>query len=147
MHVEKSSILPFSAANIYAIVTDVEAYPEFLDWCTGASQEYTEELESGAQVSLASLDISFKRLALEFTTRNVNRDAESVEMQLVTGPFSHLEGQWRFSELGDDACKVSLSMQFEFKNLLTRRLVGKVFEQLVRGQILAFEKRAQALYG
>ena len=146
MHIEKSSILPYSTEQMYSVVTDIEAYPTFLDWCTSTAVEHSESTLDDTHISVASLDIAFKRLSLAFTTRNVNRLNDSVEMQLVTGPFSHLEGRWNFAPLSDDASKVSLSMQFEFESILTRKLIGSVFEQLVGSQINAFEKRAKNLY-
>jgi len=142
MKVSRSALLPYSATQMYAVIIDVRAYPDFLNWCTGI-----EVLEESNQEMIAKLAISYSRLNLSFTTRNRMCDEQTVTISLVDGPFSSLAGQWTVLALGETACKVSLDMDFAFKNAITHKLVGRIFQKIISAQLEAFNKRAHQLYG
>ena len=148
MHIERSSLLPFSAAQMYQIVTDIEAYPSFLPWCGSARIQRQAALNPDENEVEARLELAYRQLEFSFTTRNRNKHNSSVEIQLLEGPFSKLQGQWDFLPLAEVACKVSLTMSFKFNQrvALTSALLNPVFEQIIVSQIKAFEDRARALY-
>ncbi|MEO0368798.1 MAG: type II toxin-antitoxin system RatA family toxin [Pseudomonadota bacterium] len=142
MKVERSAILPFSAADMFDVVADIESYPDFLEWCHQSQIESRQENEI-----VGRLDIRYRKLNISFTTSNINLRPESIEIRLKKGPFSNLSGNWQFIALGESACKVSVTMNFKFLNPVTGMMLNGLFEQLVVSQISAFELRAKQLYG
>lgn len=127
---------------MYALVADVERYPEFLPWCCGATmhEQNDESLE-------ASLELQRSGVSKTFRTRNTLFPGERMDIALVGGPFRHLSGGWRFEQLGDDGSKVSLDMQFEFENPVTDALFGRYFESTCNSLIESFVQRAKQQYG
>ena len=139
--VDRNAMVPYSAAQMYTLVDNVELYPEFLPWCTAAELQSrdTDEL-------VASLTIGYGAFNSSFTTRNELCPPESMTMQLQDGPFRLLEGRWEFAPLGDDGCEVKLRIEFEFSSTLQDMLFGGTFESICNELIDAFIKRAHALY-
>jgi ribosome-associated toxin RatA of RatAB toxin-antitoxin module len=127
---------------MYVVIADVNAYPSFLNWCSGAEVLYQTEEEV-----VAKLLISYGKLKFSFTTRNLVVSNQSVTMSLVEGPFSSLSGQWQIQSLNESACKVSLDLDFKFENAITQKLFGRVFQSVIAAQLDAFQKRAECLYG
>lgn len=142
MKVSRSSLLPYSAAKMYDVVADVRSYPGFLNWC-----ENMQIISESPDEVVAKLIISYGKLNFSFTTRNKMQKNQSVEMALVDGPFSELNGQWTILSLDDNACKVSLEVDFMFDNPITHKVFGKVFHKIISAQLDAFQKRAELLYG
>ena len=140
--ISKSALVPFSAAQMYALVDDVPAYPQFLPWCGGA-----QEVSRNADEVEASVDIAHSGLKKTFTTRNLIQKNKMIEMRLINGPFKHLHGFWRFEALAEDACKVSLDLEYEFSNKLVGMALGPVFSQIANTLVDSFCQRARSLYG
>ena len=140
--VEKSVLIEYSAAQMYALVDNVAAYPEFLPWCGG-----TEILNKEGEVTRAAIIIDFRGLKQRFSTENRADPPQRIEMSLVEGPFRHLDGTWRFKALGDDACKVEFRLHYEFSSKLLEKIVGPVFHFIASTFVEAFVKRARQLYG
>ncbi len=140
--ISKSALVPYSPAEMFALVGDIEAYPEFLPWCSAASV-----LERGADEVRATIELSKGGVDKAFTTCNRIQRDKMIEMRLVEGPFRHLEGFWRFTPLGDDGCKVSLDMEFEFASRMLDLVVGPVFSQVANSLVDSFQKRAVEVYG
>jgi ribosome-associated toxin RatA of RatAB toxin-antitoxin module len=139
--VNRSALVPFSAEAMFNLVCDVEAYPEFLPWCTAST------LQSRTDHDLAaSLTIGYGALNSEFSTRNEFCAPEWMTMSLLEGPFKDLEGKWVFEQLGDDGCEVTLQIEFEFSNPMKDMLFGATFETICNELIDAFVKRAHDLY-
>lgn len=141
MNVSRSALLPYSAAQMYDVIADVRCYPIFLKWCEGM-----DVISESEEEVVAKLRIAFGALNFSFTTRNRMHKDASVKMSLVDGPFSSLSGEWLVHSLSDDACKVSLEMNFVFENAVTQKVIGQVFQKVIATQLEAFEKRAQQLY-
>ena len=141
-HIQRSTRLPYSCRQMFALVEDIESYPEFLPFCTRACVLSRD----GADVQ-ALLELSKGRIRKAFTTRNrVVRD-ERIEMRLVNGPFRSLEGCWRFDPLDEAACRVSMDMRFEFSNRLIGLALGPVFNPVLNSLMDAFVRRAEQFYG
>lgn len=138
--VDRSAIVPHSAETLYSLVADVESYPEFLPWCSGA-----EVLESSPGRILATVHVSFRGLSQRFTTENRNSPGRSIEMALVSGPFKHLSGTWHFDPLGENAAKVGLHLEYQLSSRLLERVAGPVFEHIANTFVDAFVKRAGSL--
>ncbi len=142
MNISRSALLPYSARQMYDVVADIRSYPGFLNWCQ-ASKIISESEEE----VIAKLVISYARLNIEFTTRNLNTRNQSIKLRLVDGPFTSLSGEWLFFALSDEACKVSLNMNFDFERSLTKHMMAKVFTNIITAQLEAFQDRAKVLYG
>ncbi|QIM49626.1 type II toxin-antitoxin system RatA family toxin [Pusillimonas sp. DMV24BSW_D] len=142
MHtVQRSVLVPYTCAQMFDLVADVEKYPQFMPWCGGASVQSRDE--HGMQ---ASITISFAGIRQSFTTRNEHDYPRQITFNLVDGPFSELTGKWEFIELSADACKVVYTMQYAFANRGLERVVGPVFNRIASSFIDSFTQRAQACY-
>ena len=130
--VKKTALVLYSAADMYTLVSDVEAYPQFLPWCR--SSHIIQHSEDG-------------RVHKSFTTINRMQKHKMIDIRLLEGPFQRLEGYWRFEPLRVDACKVSLDMEFEFSSHLLRIAIEPVFKQIANSLVDAFCKRAVEVYG
>jgi ribosome-associated toxin RatA of RatAB toxin-antitoxin module len=142
--VHKSVLIWYSAEEMFALVTDVARYPEFLPWCDKAAV-----LESNDKGMKAEIGIAFGGIHQTFTTRNEHVAGREVAMKLEDGPFSRLDGRWQFKPLGDQqrACKVELDLHYGFDNAALAALVGPVFDKIAGNMVDAFVKRAEQVYG
>jgi ribosome-associated toxin RatA of RatAB toxin-antitoxin module len=123
---------------MYALINDIERYPEFIPWCAAARIESRKEAEV-----VATLNIKRGPLRAEFTTRNLLEPDRRVLMQFVSGPFRVLEGLWTLSPLGELGCRVELEMRFEFANRVAGALFEPLFEDTAASLVDAFVKRAR----
>ena len=143
--VKKSVLLWYSPEEMYALVTDVAAYPQFLPWCDHASV-----VAEDAQGVTAEIGIAFGGIRQTFTTRNLLTPSSEVAMQLVSGPFSQLYGCWSFAAIADGsqrACRVGLLLNYGFDNIALGKVVGPVFDRIAGSMVDAFVKRAEQVYG
>jgi ribosome-associated toxin RatA of RatAB toxin-antitoxin module len=127
---------------MYALVDDIASYPQFLPWCSCSEVFSRDEDEVRA-----SIEISKAGFNKSFATRNRVQKNKMIEMRLLEGPFKHLEGFWRFDHLAEDACKVTLDLEFEFSNKVVSMTFGPVFGQIANSLVDAFMKRAVTVYG
>ena len=123
---------------MYALINDIERYPEFVPGCTAARIESRNDREM-----VATLNIKRGPLRAEFTTRNLLEPDRRVLMQFVSGPFRVLEGLWTLSPLGELGCRVELEMRFEFTNRVAGALFESLFEDAAASLVDAFVKRAR----
>ena len=140
--VNKSALVPYSAADMYALVNDVERYPEFLPWCRGSKVLSHTETEMRA-----SLELAGGGFHKTFTTLNSLQPGSAITITLVDGPFKHLEGRWHFTDLDGQGSKVILDMEFEFKNSMLDLMAGPVFHEICNSLVDAFIRRAKSLHG
>jgi len=139
--VQRQAMVLHSAENMYALVQDVKSYENFLPWC-----EKSEVLEDKLSSVTGRLTLNWHGLHKSFTTKNQLHPHKLIEIRLVEGPFSHLEGFWQFEALTLQASKVHLSLEFEFNNKIIDFAFGKVFEQVASSLVDAFCKRANDVY-
>ena len=140
--VARSAIVPHSAAQLYALVEDIESYPRFLPWCVAAA---VKSREPGA--TLATLTLGVRGVRQSFTTRNLNRAPEAIDLDLVEGPFRRFAAAWRFQPLGAEACKVEFTMEFEFATRALAVLLQPLFAKMADNMVDAFTRRAAEVYG
>lgn len=140
--VERSAMVTYTPAQMFALVNDVARYPEFLPWCSGARVE-----DISATQRIAALAVARGPLRAEFATRNTLEQDAHILMELVHGPFRHLTGQWRFEAIGDRGSRVRFRVEFEFKNRMTATAFNAVFEALCGTIVDAFALRARSIYG
>ena len=140
--VEKSVLIGHSAAKMYALVADCEAYPQFLPWCSA-----TEVRSLGANKAAATLHINYHGLRLHFTTENQMDRNALIDMKLINGPFKHLDGYWRFVPLSEQACKIEFRLSYELSGKLMEKIAGPVFNHIANTLVDVFVRRAAILYG
>jgi ribosome-associated toxin RatA of RatAB toxin-antitoxin module len=144
--VHKSVLIWYSAEEMFSLVIDVARYPEFLPWCDRSAVLKEDEHGMDAEVGIA-----FGGIRQTFTTHNEHVPGRAVSMKLVNGPFSRLDGQWKFIPLGgangQRACKVELELHYGFDNMALSALVGPVFDRIAGSLVDAFVKRAEQVYG
>lgn len=137
-----------AAAEMFALVADVEAYPKFLPLCRDLRLRETRETPDGKKVLIADMDVGYKAIHETFTSR-VTCDPKtlSIQVEYVNGPFKHLENQWRFVETGPSACVVEFDIAYEFRSRALALVVGGMFDAAFRKFAEAFERRANVVYG
>lgn len=139
--IRRSVLLPYSAAFMYAIVNDVESYPEFLPWCGGARIDIRHA--DGMEASLKVDRAGFQRW---FRTRNHNVENRSIEMTLVDGPFEALEGCWQFIPLDTSGCRIELALSFRMKPGLRSAIMSAAFTRIADTMVDSFCSRAHQLH-
>ncbi|MCH9757040.1 MAG: type II toxin-antitoxin system RatA family toxin [Gammaproteobacteria bacterium] len=139
--VKRTREIPFSCEQMYVLVDDIESYHEFLPYFSSGVVHHRDEDEVEA-----TLEITAAGMSKSFTTRNRLQANKMIEIRLVDGPFSHLEGFWRFDPT-DKGSLISFDLEFEFSGRMLAMLLGPVFEQVTDKMVDAFCERAEALYG
>lgn len=139
---KRSALVAFSAQKMFALVNDIEAYPQFMKGCKAATILTREQNQLTARLELEQLG-----LKQHFTTCNTLVPNQSMHMRLVDGPFKHFEGLWEFEALEADACKITFKLTFEFSNPIIGFAAGKIMNNLAGDQVDAICQRAKALYG
>ena len=137
----ETRVLPYTPEQLFALVADIERYPEFLPWCTGAR---IRERRPGLIV--ADLVIGFRMFRERFTSRVTLAPPGRIDVAYAEGPFRYLDNHWAFTS-APGGCRVDFFVDFEFKSRLLQRVIEVLFGEAVRRMVAAFEKRAQALYG
>ena len=140
--VSRTAFVDYTAADMYALVQDVESYPLFLPWCACARID-----ASVGEVALVTLEISKGPLRKRFSTRNQMSRNSAIDIELVEGPFERLKGRWRFESLAAHGCKVSLHMDFELASGLLGKTLRPIFNEIAGDMVGAFCRRAKSLYG
>ncbi len=139
--VNRSALVNYSAQQMFDLVNDIEAYPQYMDGCVGA-----KILTREGDWLEARLELSKAGVSQSFVTRNQLQAPESMSMTLVDGPFKYLKGYWRFIALNETACKVSFDLEFELQSKLLGMAVGKLFESVASKQVDALCERAKQIY-
>ncbi|MBI4995480.1 MAG: type II toxin-antitoxin system RatA family toxin [Rhodocyclales bacterium] len=140
--VEKSVLIERSAVQMFELVDRVEDYPKFLPWCGG-----TELLERTASKTAARIHINYHGLKAHFATENAKESPRQMNIRLREGPFRSMDGGWRFTPLGETACKVEFRLQYEFSSRILEKALGPVFHHIANTFVESFVKRAQQVYG
>ena len=138
-------ILPYSPAQMFALVADVSRYPEFLPWAAAARIRSRTPIDGG-EVMEADLVISFKVFREKFGSRVTLLGQDRILTEYIDGPFRHLKSVWTFTP-APGGCQVSFQVDFEFKNPILAGIIGLVFNEAMQRIVRAFEARAQQLYG
>lgn len=138
----RSALVMHTAQQMYGLVDDIESYSQFVPNCKSASIIVREE-----NVVSATLEVSKSGIAKSFSTKNCLTPHSSIKMELLDGPFKHLTGEWLFTPLSEEACKIELYIEFEFSNKLASVAFKSVFSQLVQSMVTAFTDRAKTIHG
>ncbi len=139
--ISRTALVPFSAEQMYQLVNDVNAYPDFLPGCVGS-----RVLDASPEQMTAAVDVSKAGISKTFTTRNTLHSNRSILMHLVDGPFKSLMGGWKFTPLSPEACRIEFHLDFEFTNKLIELAFGRIFKELAANMVNAFTVRAKEVY-
>lgn len=141
----ESRVVPYPAELMYAVVADVERYPEFLPWCT-ALRVLSRKQDGTRQTVLAEMVVGFKALRERYTSRVVlDPDARTISVTQTEGVFRHLHNDWRFTPEGEGT-RVDFAIEFEFRNRLLGAVAGQAFAHVMIRMSTAFEERARRLF-
>ncbi|MCV2403662.1 type II toxin-antitoxin system RatA family toxin [Marinomonas sp. C2222] len=140
-YIERFAHVNYSCEQMFDLVNDINAYPEFLPGCLSARL-----ISQTSSEIVASLDVGKGPVSQSFTTRNSLEAPHRVEMNLVSGPFKKLHGIWTFTEISPTSCKIMLSIDFELSGML-KFAFGGVFSQVANAMVDSFSKRAKVVYG
>jgi ribosome-associated toxin RatA of RatAB toxin-antitoxin module len=138
----KSAITPYAASQMFDLVNDVDNYIHFLHWCSAS-----DILEKNEREITASIKINKAGFSQTFTTINTLEKNHKIIMNLKDGPFKVLSGEWMFTKLQQDACKVEFKLNFEFSNKLMDIALAPAFETIANSQLDSFVARAKVVYG
>ena len=140
--ITRTALVMFSAQQMYELVNDIDAYPQFLPGCVAS-----RVVSQSDNTITAALDVSKAGIRKTFTTRNVLTPFNHIRVELVDGPFKALNGGWTFTALDEDACKVELELYFEFTSRLVEFAFGGIFKELANAMVHSFSERAKEVYG
>ncbi|HTY03353.1 MAG TPA: type II toxin-antitoxin system RatA family toxin [Rhodocyclaceae bacterium] len=140
--VDKSVLIERTAEQMFDLVDRVEDYPKFLPWCGG-----TELLARTESKTAARIHINYHGLKAHFATENTKDVPRTMSIELREGPFRSMDGGWRFTPLGDTACKVEFRLHYEFSSRILEKALGPVFHHIANTFVESFVKRAQQIYG
>jgi ribosome-associated toxin RatA of RatAB toxin-antitoxin module len=142
MEIKRSALVLHPAMDMFRLVQDVPAYPDFLTWCLSS-----EVHEQSSEHQLASLVVKVSGITQTFTTRNRFVPGERLTLSLVEGPFRHLSGEWLFEPLGGEGSKVSLVLSFDFSSRVLSSAFRRGFTHIADRLVSEFSKRADNVYG
>ncbi len=140
--IRRSALVLYSDRQMYDLVNDVASYPLYMDGC-----ERAEIISRGEHEMVAKMWLKKAGVGTSFTTRNRLQPPHSIELTLTEGPFSAFHGLWQFQALEQNACKVSLEMEFALSNSVLGAAVGMLFARVADNMVSALIKRAQTVYG
>src|SRR3954468_19735796 len=141
IEIRRSAIVPFTPAQMFDLVNDVEAYPKRFGWCDAATV-----IEREDNVLVARLDLKFAGIKQSFTTRNTTEQPARLAMKFMEGPFRSLDGLFTFQALGDVGCKIALELDFDYAGL-GGSVLRLGFQQLANRMVDDFCDEARRQYG
>ncbi len=140
--IHKTAIVPYTDQAMFDLVRDINRYAEFLPWCSQAAI-----LQETAHEVIGQIEINHLGFRQVFSTRNQLSPPHHMSLELQEGAFETFQGDWQFQALGEDGCKVSLTLKFVFSNFLIQAAFGKTFEQIANTLVDSFCQRARDIYG
>jgi coenzyme Q-binding protein COQ10 len=142
-----------SAAEMFDLVADIEAYPGFVPLCQALRIRRRSEDDDGRVILIADMEVGYKAIHEKFTSKvTCDRSQLTILAEYIDGPFKSLENRWTFTDLGEETaqaktCRVDFEIAYEFKNRMLAALVGGMFDTAFRKFAAAFEQRADTVYG
>lgn len=144
---ETTRQIPYTPAEMFDLVADVEQYPHFFPLCE-ALRVRSRERKGDKEVLVAAMDIGYRAIRETITSRvTLDRRNMAVLVELVDGPFRHLENRWKFTEADGGGTDIRFFMAYELKSVMLQLLVGGLFDKAFRRCVGAFEGRAREIYG
>lgn len=138
--ITRKVIVDHPADAMFALVDGVEAYPQFLPWCSGIEVFHRSPEETHARI-----DIDFHGIRSHVATRNRNERPEWIRLELADGPFRRLAGHWHIRPLGEEGCSVEFSIDYAFSSRALEKVMGPVFGQIMETIVERFVARAASI--
>ncbi len=136
-----------TAADMFALVADVEKYPQFVPLCEALTVRGRKDLDDGRAILVADMTVAYKIFRETFTSRvTLDPQAGRILVEYLDGPFKHLENTWTFVPVSDTACEIHFAIAYEFKSRTLGALMGAMFDRAFRKFADAFEERADLIY-
>jgi coenzyme Q-binding protein COQ10 len=136
-----------SAGEMFALVADIERYPEFVPLCESL-RVIGRKPDGEREMITASMTVAYKLIRESFTSRILlDPGSQQIRVNYIDGPFQYLENVWTFRPIGERSCEVGFSLSYEFKSRMLQMLMGAMFDRAFRKFADAFEARADAVYG
>ena len=142
MEIRRSALISYPAPETFDLIEAAEHYPAFLPWCAGAVI-----LARDSTMVMARISVAYRGLAFDLTTRNAKRRPEWMAIHLEQGPFRRFEGEWHVAALSEGACRIELSLRYEFDSALVGKLARGIFDGIADRLVDAFAQRAEAKLG
>jgi ribosome-associated toxin RatA of RatAB toxin-antitoxin module len=139
--IQKKVLIEFTPAQMFDLVDNCEDYPQFLPWCSSVQLKTRTD-----EITAATLHINYHGIKTHFTTENPKRYPSEMQIRLIDGPFTRLDGCWHFIPLGETACKVEFELHYSFSNRLLEKVLGRVFSHIANTLVEAFVQRAGQVY-
>lgn len=137
-----------SAADMFDLVADVDKYPEFVPLCSALKVRSRTPKEEGVDMLVADMTVAYKMVRETFTSRvTLDRPNLTILVEYLNGPFSRLQNRWTFRAAGEAVCDVEFFIDYEFKSRVLAMLMGAMFDTAFRKFAVAFEQRADKIYG
>jgi len=144
---ETTRRIAHSAADMFALVADVEQYPKFVPLCEGL-RVVKREAQADSEVIIAYMTVAYKVFSDSFTSRVRLKPAEGLIMvDYLDGPFRRLDNRWTFTPVSETESRVKFYLEYEFRAKPLQVLMGSVFDRAFRKFADAFEERADVVYG
>ena len=137
-----STILPFSSIELYDVVINVEAYPDFLPWCLSAQIIKKNDKDNFD----AELKVGYKAIDENYVSRITAKYGKRINSRAISGPFKILDSTWTFKDIGEKKCNVEFMIEYEFKSFFLDKVMGSLFKKATLKMLDAFEQRAYHLY-
>ena len=136
-----------AAADMFALVADVERYPEFVPLCRALNVRSRTPEPEGVEVLVADMTVAYKLVRESFASRvTLDRPNLQILVEYLEGPFSHLENRWTFHATGERSCDVEFFIDYQFRSRTLGVLMGAMFDAAFRRFAAAFEKRADQVF-
>ena len=133
---------------MFDLVVDMEKYPAFVPLCSALKVRSRTAKGEGVTVVIAAMTVAYKMIQQTFVTRDtLDRPNLKILVEYLDGPFSHLQNRWVFHPTGENSCEVEFFIDYEFKSRMLAMVMGAMFDTAFRKFAVAFEKRADEVYG
>jgi coenzyme Q-binding protein COQ10 len=137
-----------SAADMFALVSDMDAYPEFVPLCTALRVRTRHTRDDGVEIAVAEMEVGYKAIRERFATRvTMDRAKMEILVEYIDGPFRYLKNRWRFVDTGERRSSVEFFIDYEFRSRTLGALMGAMFDNAFHKFSEAFERRADKVYG
>ena len=137
-----------AAANMFDLVADVERYPEFVPLCRSLKVRKRIAEPEGVEILIADMTVAYKLVREAFVSRvTLDRPNLQILVEYLEGPFSRLENRWSFHPTGERTCTAEFFIGYEFRSRMLGLLMGSMFDLAFRRFAVAFERRADVVYG
>ena len=145
-HHRETRIVPYTADDMFAVVADVERYPEFLPWCSKITVSKREE-KGRIHILETKMAVAYRGLSESYVSRvTLDQEAHTIDAVHIEGPFRQLDTHWRFVPKGEE-CEIHFSIDFAFRSAILSAVANVAFGLVAQRMAEAFSKRADALYG